>query len=119
MKPEIKRAIQEVIEAYETPDSPEAMVGAMYQLRRAYDTETRRIKTRRRPQAKGHATRGNHGAVGTAGRGKAAGSVRGEGSLPSGLDHRQDQEVTPLISRQNAGILAQPTNDSTDTKNEQ
>jgi hypothetical protein len=43
MKPEIKRAIQEVLEAWETPDSPEAMVGAMYQLRRTYDTETSQI----------------------------------------------------------------------------
>lgn len=106
MKPEIKRAIREALEAWETPDSPEAMVGAMYQLKRTYETESRRIKTGRRPQAKGHAEGGNHGATGTAGRGQAAGSVQGSGSLPSGLDHRQDQEVTPVISWQNAQVEA-------------
>ena len=37
MKPELKRAIKEVLEAFETPDSPEALVGAMYQLKRIYN----------------------------------------------------------------------------------
>jgi hypothetical protein len=106
MNSQEKQAIAEVLESYFTPDSPEGLAGAMYQLRRIYETNTRRIKTRRRPQAKGHAEGSNHGEAGTAGRGEAAGSVRGSGSLPSGLDHRQDQEVTPVISWQNAGVLA-------------
>jgi len=50
----------------------------------------------RRPKTKGHATRGNHGAAGTTGRRQAAESVQGSGSLPSGLDHRKNQEVTPV-----------------------
>ena len=36
MKPEIERAMREVLEAWETPDSPEAMVTAIYQLKRIY-----------------------------------------------------------------------------------
>ena len=101
MNKETQRAIHEVLESYFTPDSPEGLAGAMYQLRRIYETETRRIKTRRRTQAKGYAEGSDHGATGAAGRGQAAGSVRGSGSLPSGLDHRQDQEVTRMISWQN------------------
>jgi hypothetical protein len=63
-----------------------------------------RCENRRRPQAKGNATRSNHRATGTAGCGQAAGFMRGEGSLPSRLDHRQDQEVAPVISWQNSVI---------------
>lgn len=111
MKPEIERAIREVLEAWETPDSPEAMVGAMYQPRRTYETESRWIKTRRRAQAKGQAEGGNHGAPGTAGRGKATGSVQGAGTFPSGLDHRQDQEVTRMISWQNDCEHTTPRNE--------
>ena len=36
MNPDLKRAIKEVLEAFETPDSPEALIGAMYQLKRIY-----------------------------------------------------------------------------------
>ncbi len=36
MKPEIERAMREVLEAWETPDSPEAMAGAIYQMKRIY-----------------------------------------------------------------------------------
>ena len=70
MNPKIKRAIQEVLEAWETPDSPEAMVGAMYQLRRTYDTETnqRRRTQRRRPQAAHHPAQVDHRPAGAAGR---------------------------------------------------
>jgi len=71
---------------------------------KSHEANTRRIERRRRPQAKGHATRGNHGETGTAGRSKAAGSLQGAGSLPSGLDYRKNQEVTPVISWQNSVI---------------
>lgn len=43
-----RSAIREVLENYFTPDSPEGLAGAMYQLRKIYEAETRRIKTRRR-----------------------------------------------------------------------
>ena len=36
MKPEIERAMREVLEAWETPDSPEALVSAIYQMKRIY-----------------------------------------------------------------------------------
>lgn len=36
MKQELRQAIKEVLEAWETPDSPEAFACAMYQLRRIY-----------------------------------------------------------------------------------
>ena len=39
MKPEIERAMREVLEAWETPDSPEAMVGAIYQMKAIYMSE--------------------------------------------------------------------------------
>ena len=32
-----KRAMREVLEAFESPDSPEALVGAVYQLKRIYN----------------------------------------------------------------------------------
>jgi len=54
MKPEIERAMREVLEAWETPDSPESLVGAIYQLKRIYmaevmaDTQKRNVaKTRK------------------------------------------------------------------------
>ena len=36
MKLEIERAMREVLEAWETPDSPEALVCAIYQMKRIY-----------------------------------------------------------------------------------
>lgn len=36
MKPEIERAMREVLEAWETPDSQEALVCAIYQMKRIY-----------------------------------------------------------------------------------
>ena len=36
MKLEIERAMREVLEAWETPDSPEALVSAIYQMKRVY-----------------------------------------------------------------------------------
>ena len=36
MNPEIERAIREVLETWETPDSPEALVAAIYQMKRVY-----------------------------------------------------------------------------------
>lgn len=44
MKPEIERAMREVLEAWEAPDSPEAMVGAIYQLRRVYESDEKVMK---------------------------------------------------------------------------
>lgn len=39
MKEEIERAMKEVLEAWETPDSPEALAAAMYQMKRIYRVE--------------------------------------------------------------------------------
>ena len=39
MKPEIERAMREVLEAWETPDSPEALVAAIYQMKQVYMAE--------------------------------------------------------------------------------
>lgn len=39
MKPDIDRAIREVLEAWETPDSPEGLAAAIYQLKRIYMAE--------------------------------------------------------------------------------
>lgn len=39
MKKEIERAMKEVLEAWETPDSPEALAAAMYQMKRIYRAE--------------------------------------------------------------------------------
>lgn len=36
MNSEIERAMREVLEAWETPDSPEALVSAIYQMKRIY-----------------------------------------------------------------------------------
>jgi hypothetical protein len=36
MKPEIERAMREVLEAWETQDSPEALACAIYQMKRIY-----------------------------------------------------------------------------------
>lgn len=36
MKKEIERAMREVLEAWETPDSPEALACAIYQMKRIY-----------------------------------------------------------------------------------
>lgn len=41
MKPEIERAIREVLEDWETPDSPEALAASIYQLRRVYNAHRR------------------------------------------------------------------------------
>jgi hypothetical protein len=39
MKPEIERAMREVLEAWEPPDSPEALAAAIYQMKRIYMAE--------------------------------------------------------------------------------
>jgi len=49
MKPEIERAMGEVIEAWETPDSPEAFAGEMYQMKRVYRAAVQDAKGRRKP----------------------------------------------------------------------
>jgi hypothetical protein len=83
MNSEEKQAIAEVLESYFTPDSPEGLAGAMYQLRRIYENETRRRKRRRGPQAERHTTRGNHGATRTGDRREVPGDLRGQGEKPS------------------------------------
>ena len=45
MKPEIERAMREVLEAWDTPDSPEAMVAAIYQMKRVYSNATKKPET--------------------------------------------------------------------------
>jgi hypothetical protein len=52
MKPEIERAMREVIEAWETPDSPEAMVCAIYQLKHIYKANINKPKIGRPRKAK-------------------------------------------------------------------
>ena len=49
MKPEIERAMREVIEARETPDSPEAFAGAMYQMKRVHRAAVEDTKSRKKP----------------------------------------------------------------------
>ena len=39
MKKEIERAMKEVLEAWETPDSPEALAAAVYQMKWIYMAE--------------------------------------------------------------------------------
>ena len=39
MKKEIELAMREVLEAWETPDSPEALAAAIYQMKRIYMAE--------------------------------------------------------------------------------
>lgn len=39
MKTEIERAMREVLEAWESPDSPEDLAAAMYQIKRVLRTE--------------------------------------------------------------------------------
>jgi hypothetical protein len=50
MKPEIERAMREVLEAWEMPDSPEALVSAIYQMKRIYMAEV--IKDLNKPVRK-------------------------------------------------------------------
>ncbi len=49
MTPETERAIREVLEAYETPDSPEALACAMYQLKRVHKASLKADGPRRDP----------------------------------------------------------------------
>lgn len=76
MNLEIERAMREVLEAWETPDSPEAMVGAMYQLRRIYENETRRQTPQRRKKTPRNTPPSHHSEAGTAGRSDAAGHMQ-------------------------------------------
>jgi hypothetical protein len=55
MKLEIERAIREALEAWETPDSPEAFAGAMYQLKQIYESHPRRQTPELRPETTRHA----------------------------------------------------------------
>jgi len=50
MNPEIERAMREVLEAWEMPDSPEALVSAIYQMKRIYMAEV--IKDLNKPVRK-------------------------------------------------------------------
>lgn len=49
MKPEIERAMREVLEAWETPDSPEALACAMYQMKRVYMAAVVESLNRKKP----------------------------------------------------------------------
>ncbi len=49
MKSEIERAMREVLEAWETPDSPEAIAAAMYQLKRVHRTAVEDAKIWKKP----------------------------------------------------------------------
>lgn len=49
MKPEIERAMREVIEAWNTPDSPEALAAAMYQMKRVHRAAVEDAKSRKKP----------------------------------------------------------------------
>lgn len=51
MKQELRQAIKEVLEAWETPDSPEAFSCAMYQLRRIYFSDLKSIPNKTRPES--------------------------------------------------------------------
>ena len=58
MKPEIERAMREVLEAWETPDSPESFAAAIYQMKRVYMAEAlkdsdKRIAKERRDHFRG------------------------------------------------------------------
>lgn len=48
MKKEIERAMKEVLEAWETPDSPESLVSAIYQMKRIYMAEVIRKSKQQR-----------------------------------------------------------------------
>ena len=48
MKKEIERAMKEVLEAWETPDSPECLVSAIYQMKRIYMAEVIRKSKQQR-----------------------------------------------------------------------
>ena len=74
------------------------------------ETKSRRKARGRGAQAARNPTRGNHRASGTTGCGQAAKSVRCAGDVAGGLDYREDQEVTRMISWQNAS--GQPRPDS-------
>lgn len=50
MKPEIERAMREVLEAWETPDSTEALACAIYQMKRIYMAEVIADLNRKKPQ---------------------------------------------------------------------
>jgi hypothetical protein len=39
MKPEIERAMREVLEAWEKPEGPESLAAAIYQMKRIYMAE--------------------------------------------------------------------------------
>lgn len=102
-----KQAIAEVLESYFTPDSPEGLACAMYQLRRIYETETRRIKTgRRTTQGKRNRTHGgdieHQPSADSMGE---TGSDQGRADTQC-LDCRPDQKGARVISSQNATVDA-------------
>jgi hypothetical protein len=66
MKPEIERAMREVLEAWETPDSPEALACAMYQMARIYKAAViEQAKEQTRRELRKH-SRHNESSGGTA-----------------------------------------------------
>jgi hypothetical protein len=51
MNKDLQKAIEDVIDAFEVPDSPEAFVFAMYYLKMIYEREMK-TKNNKKPRAK-------------------------------------------------------------------
>lgn len=50
MNRDLERAIRETLEAWETPDSPEALAAAIYQLKRIYKAQmTKKLPRKAKP----------------------------------------------------------------------
>jgi hypothetical protein len=85
-----KQAIEEVLESYFTPDSPEGLACAMYQVRKIYNEEEARRKATRRGETR-HGAHGQDGInqpdAGTLGKTRQV--ARGED--PKRVDCREDQ----------------------------
>ena len=58
-KADLRRAIEEVLESWETPDSPEAFAGAMYQLRRVLNRQIGSLGGSAKSKAKAKAAKAN------------------------------------------------------------
>lgn len=52
MNPDLDRAIRELLEAWETPDSPESLAFAIYQLKRIHRANSNKPKVGRPRKAK-------------------------------------------------------------------
>jgi hypothetical protein len=99
----ILQAVQEVLEEYATPDSPEGLACAMYQLKRIYNETIEKARWReKRRRAKAGANRDklqHHNGSRTVGE---AGCNQG-GENKVGLDSRSSEEGA-MISLANVAI---------------